>query len=161
MQWQRTHGVATRREFIKGAVRATRYAAPLVVTHAMTTHVAAVTGSGGVTLLINGGTTAILTRGSVYSLTGQGYQPGAALAVIFCSNTPTSTRPSDAFGTGTLTVASDGTISLSAPVLSIVPVRINGPGSFSVIIATGDTVLPDGSVQAIGVLMSLTFTVTD
>lgn len=157
---QGMQGSTTRRDVLKGVLKTGAYAAPVIVASAITTGVAAVTGVGGVTLFINGGNTASLTRSSTISLTGSGYQPGSTVYFIYRANTPTSTRPSDAYQIGTYVVPAGGTLSISEAVLMVAPVRINGPGSFSVFISTGYNSLPDTSVQITGVLVSLNFTVT-
>ncbi len=93
MAFKALQGKATRRDVIKGTLKAGAYAAPLVVAGALPLAVGAVTGIGGVQLFINGSGAANTTIpfGNAFTVSGRGFQPNSVLYRSIASNAGTFT----------------------------------------------------------------------
>jgi len=147
-------GQATRRDIIKGALKAGAYAAPIVAVGAVPFAVGAVTGPSGVTLLINGANTATLAGNVNFTLTGTRFTPGATIYRVAYPNF-TGTGFAFSFLTTPLTIAANGTISSTENTGNVGAFTTNGPGSYTIAIATQ----ANGSGFS-GVLVSLQVTYT-
>ncbi len=79
MAFKALQGKATRRDVIKGTLKAGAYAAPIIVAGALPLAAGAVTGIGGVRISINGNGAANVTvaYGTTFTIAGSGFQPNS------------------------------------------------------------------------------------
>ncbi len=112
MAFKALQGKATRRDVIKGTLKAGAYAAPIIVAGALPLAAGAVTGTGGVRILINGSNAATTTvpYGSSFTVSGSGFQPNS---VIYRS-------------------IADG----ASGTFTFLPITVDGNGNFSNVINT-------------------------
>lgn len=80
-------GKATRRDVIKGSLKAGAYAAPIIAAGAVPFAVGAVTGVRGIRLLVNGQNTITIAFGNSFTISASGLVPNQTVTRIIASTT--------------------------------------------------------------------------
>jgi len=127
-------GQATRRDVIKGTLKAGMYAAPVIAVGAIPFAASAVTGPTGVSFLVNGANATTVAFGSTFTVLGQNIPAGTTVyRVLLRTSAPNSGFFSYATG---VVIGANKTYSETISTTAGNAIGNNGPGTYQSFLTT-------------------------